>query len=169
MCRASAGPGRPSATTSSLCACAACMSFESRGSASAALASSWPTTSHAACPSASVASCTGPAARTWANSGNGSSRSYSPHAASAGWQRGGDIVGNLSQAGTQQVDHRQAPVDDLADRGLRADPAALGTAQPEAVVDEDAVNDRLARRVEHLDGVEVREPRVETGGHVGPA
>ena len=52
MCRASAGPGRPSATTSPLRASAACMSLDSRGSFSAARASSWPTTSQAGCPSA---------------------------------------------------------------------------------------------------------------------
>ena len=86
MCRASAGPGSPSPTTSPLRASAACMSLDSRGSFSAALASSWPTTSHAECPSASVTWCTGPAARICANSGNGSSRSWSPHESSAGWR-----------------------------------------------------------------------------------
>ena len=39
MCRANAGPGRPSATTSPLEASAACMSFDSRGSLSAIFAS----------------------------------------------------------------------------------------------------------------------------------
>ena len=69
------GPGRPSATTPPPVASAACMSFESRGSLSAIRASSYPTTSQASCPSASVTGCTAPSSRTAANSGNGSSRS----------------------------------------------------------------------------------------------
>ena len=75
MCRASAGPGRPSATTCPVAGERGVHVLGQRGWFSAALASSWPTTSHARCPSASVTSCTGPAARTCANSGNGSSRS----------------------------------------------------------------------------------------------
>jgi hypothetical protein len=75
MCRANAGPGRPSATTAPSRASAACMSLDSRGSLSAARASAWRATSQARCPSGSVTSCTGPAARTRANSGKGLSRS----------------------------------------------------------------------------------------------
>ena len=39
--------------------------------------------SHAPCPSARVTECTAPSSRTLTNSGNGSSWSYAPHAASA--------------------------------------------------------------------------------------
>ena len=101
MWRAKAGPGRPSATTSPLWASAACMSLDSRGSFSAAFASSWPTTSQAGCPSASRTSCTGAAERTSANSGNGLSRSWSPHELSAGWRGHVFIDLDLPEAGAE--------------------------------------------------------------------
>ena len=81
------------------------------------------------------------------------------------------IVADLPEAGAQQVDHRQAAVDDLADRGLGADPAGRPLAHAEAVVDQQPVRDRLARRLQHLDGVEVGEPAAEARRDVrrGPA
>ena len=47
------------------------MSLDRPAWLSAALASSWRTTSHARCPSASVTSCTGPSAWTWRTAGTG--------------------------------------------------------------------------------------------------
>jgi hypothetical protein len=58
MCRANAGPGRPSSTTSGSASIAASMSLERRGSLSAWRAASWPTTSQASGPSP-------PPSRTW--------------------------------------------------------------------------------------------------------
>ena len=97
--------------------------------ASAALASSWPTTSQAAWPSASLASCTGRRAHLREQREGVVPVELTPRVERGMTAGAADVVGNLSEAGTQQVDHRQAPVDDLADRGLGADPAGLGLAQ----------------------------------------
>ena len=78
------------------------------------------------------------------------------------------IGSHLPEAGAQQVDHRQAPVDELADRGLGADPAGRRPGHVQAVVDQQAVGDRLARGLHELHGVEVGEPAVEAGGDVLP-
>jgi hypothetical protein len=79
------------------------------------------------------------------------------------------IVVYLSEAGTQQVDHGEALVDDLADGGLGADPVRRPLAHAEPVVDEEPVRDVLAHRLQHLDGVEVGEQGRQAFGDVRPA
>ncbi len=167
MCLASAGPGRPSATTSPLRASAACMSLDSRGSFSAALACSWPTTSQAGCPSASLTSCTG--------------------AADAHLREQRERV--VPVVVTPRVERRMARAchslfsisrkpEHSRSITARRPSTTLQTAvwvqtqrvapwpQVEAVVDQQPVGDRLARRLHDLDGVEVGEPAAEAGDDV---
>ena len=60
----------------------------------------------------------------------------------------------------------QEPVDPLADRGLRAREAGRATGHEQAVVDEEAITDGLARRADEPHGVEPGEEAVEARGDI---
>ena len=163
MCRANAGPGRPSATTSPSRASAACMSLDSRGSLSAARASSCRTTSQAAVPVGQrdlVHRAGGPDLREQRE--RVVAVVVTPRVERR-MTHVDHLSSDLAEAGTQQVDRRQPVVDDLADQRLRAGPAGAALRQVQPVVDQQPVGDRFARRLHQLDGVEVGEPPGEAG------